>query len=227
MNRPLVQNDVRSRLAARSSRASNERITLFETRIFRTRLPAAEASALNPDIIAAALNYSREDAAGISWCEENAYPGYTSYGSLNDLPKRAPCFAALKKRLDAAVAAFVIDLAYDLRGGRLTLDSLWVNVLSPGGFHAGHIHPHSVISGTYYAATPKGSAALKFEDPRHAMMMVAPPRRDDAPEPLRPFVYFAPEPGAVLLWESFLRHEVPRNQSRKPRISVSFNYSWK
>lgn len=206
------------------TRAAPDRITLFETRLFRRRLEAAKA--LNDELAAAAASFAEEDVAGRAWCVENAYPGYTSYGSLNDLPARAPCFADLKKALDPCVAAFAQDLAYDLGARKLKLDTLWVNMLAPGGFHAGHIHPYSVVSGTYYVTAPKGSAALKFEDPRHPMMMAAPPRREDAPEALRPFVYVAPEPGMVLLWESFLRHEVPRNLSRRPRISVSFNYRW-
>jgi uncharacterized protein (TIGR02466 family) len=53
--------------------------------------------------------------------------------------------------------------------------------------------------------------------------MAAPPRRGDAPEALRSFVTVEPEPGAILLWESWLRHEVPMNRAKEDRISVSFN----
>ena len=35
---------------------------------------------------------------------------------------------------------------------------------------------------------------------------------------------FAPQPGSVLLWESWLRHEVPVGTSKAERISISFNY---
>jgi uncharacterized protein (TIGR02466 family) len=73
---------------------------------------------------------------------------------------------------------------------------------------------------------PDGSSALKLEDPRLAMMMAHPPRRKTAPRELQPFVPIAPEPGTVLLWESFVRHEVPVNRSADERISVSFNYRW-
>lgn len=201
-----------------------ERVTLFETRVFKAHLAAAQK--INGDLEAAAMTFASDDTAGRAWCRENAYPGYTSYGSLNDLPQRAPCFAELKKALGPSVAGFAKDLSLELGGRKLKLDSMWVNVLDPGGFHAGHIHPYSAISGTYYVNAGKGAASIKFEDPRHAMMMAAPPRRDDAPLELRPFVYIAPEPGMVLLWESFLRHEVPRNLSRRKRISVSFNYRW-
>jgi uncharacterized protein (TIGR02466 family) len=107
------------------------------------------------------------------------------------------------------------------------LEDLWINILPQGGVHTSHIHPHSVVSGTTYVAVPEGASAIKFEDPRHAMMMAAPPRLKDAREELRSFIYVAPQPGDVLLWESWLRHEVPMNLAEDERISVSFNYKWK
>ena len=83
-----------------------------------------------------------------------------------------------------------------------------------------------MISGTTYVAMPDGASALKLEDPRHAMMMAHPPRLKDCRRELRTFIYEAPKVGDVLLWESFVRHEVPMNMSEEERISVSFNYAW-
>lgn len=128
--------------------------------------------------------------------------------------------------LDRHVARFAQDCGFELAGKKLKLDSLWVNVLDGKRGHTAHIHPHSVISGTVYIALPPGSRGLKLEDPRLAMMMAAPPRRSDAPEPLQSFVEIAPEPGTVLLWESWLRHEVPPGSGKDKRVSVSFNYRW-
>src|ERR1700761_5943951 len=139
---------------------------------------------------------AEEDRGGRVWCKVNGYGGYTSYASLDDLPTRMSVFGELKTILDRHAKAFAQDLAFDLQGGRLKLDSLWVNVLKPGAAHSGHIHPHSVISGTAYVATPKGASALRLEDPRLPLMMAAPPRRGDAPEDAQPFVYLQPEPGA-------------------------------
>lgn len=199
-------------------------LSLFVTRIHRAILP--DAGALNDEIVAAARLIAREDKAGRRWSKENSYPGYTSYGSLSDLPTRAPCFAALKKLVDAEAGKFAKSVCFDLGGGKLKLDNIWINILDPGGFHSGHIHPHSVISGTYYARVPGGASSLKFEDPRLPMMMAAPTRADDAPEEMRSFVYVAPTAGMVLMWESWLRHEVVRNEADETRISVSFNYRW-
>ena len=56
------------------------------------------------------------------------------------------------------------------------------------------------------------------------MMMAAPAPREDADEQHRRFVYVAPKAGDLLLWESWLRHEVPPNRAASSRVSVSFNY---
>ena len=169
---------------------------------------------------------AQEDEAGQKWCDENNYPGYTSYASLSDLTWRSPFFEDLKTLLDLHVKNFAEELDFDLEGRNLKLEDLWINILPEGGNHSAHIHPNSVISGTTYILMPSGSSAIKFEDPRHSMMMAAPSRIKDAKEYLKPFIYINPSVGDILLWESWLRHEVPANKSSKERISISFNYSW-
>lgn len=168
---------------------------------------------------------AQDDAAGRRWCRENRYPGYTSYASLNDLPLRDPAFAALVSKLAPHIRAFAAAAFLDLGGRKPRLDSLWVNLLRPGGVHSGHIHPHSIVSGTFYVAVPEGAGALKLEDPRLPLMMAAPRRTADAPEDARPFVYARPEPGRLFLWESWLRHEVAAGSAKQPRLSISFNYA--
>jgi uncharacterized protein (TIGR02466 family) len=202
--------------------------SLFVTEIYEVSLTAERGwAAFNAELDEACQGLAAEDRAGRAWCKAHGYGGYTSYASLADLPARATVFAELKRRLDRHAGLYAEALAFDLGGRRLRLDSLWVNVLKPGAGHSGHLHPHSVLSGTYYVSTPPGASALKLEDPRLPMTMAAPPRRADAPEPQRPFVYVQPGAGTLLLWESWLRHEVPANAAKSPRISVSFNYAWR
>ena len=196
---------------------------LFVTRLYRAELALKK---LQREIQDACLITAEADVAGQRWSAANNYPGYTSYASLNDLPWRYPCFADLAAELDKHALAFSRKLELDLQDRPLTLDSLWINVLPPGGYHASHIHPLSVISGTYYVAVPKGSAALKLEDPRSGRMMAAPPRKKTAKPDHQPFIYETPKAGSLLMWESWLRHEVPMNHAKSDRISVSFNYRW-
>lgn len=201
---------------------------LFATPIYEASLTADRCfEDFNDEMLTACRGLEAEDAAGRAWCRAHGYGGYTSYASLDDLPTRMSVFGELKRRLDRHAKAFADSLALDLGGGRLRLDSLWVNVLKPGAGHSGHIHPHSVISGTVYVATPPGASALKIEDPRLPLMMAAPPRRADAPEETQAFVYLQPQPGTIYMWESWLRHEVPANAAKSARVSVSFNYGWR
>ena len=196
--------------------------TFFATTSFRQELVAPAAGAITE----AARAIAAADKAGRAWSKAHGYKGYTSYASLNDLVDRAPEFGALRRALDGHVATFANHVGFDLGRRRLKLDSLWINILKPGGVHTGHIHPHSVVSGTYYAEIPMGASAIRFEDPRLGLMMAAPPRRSDAPLDQRTFVSMTPEAGTLLLWESWLRHEVPLNEASRDRISISFNYRW-
>ena len=201
--------------------------SLFVTRLYRAPLnELAKKKVDYSELESTCIAIAEDDEAGQDWCEANGYPGYTSYASLDDLPWRMPIFGDLEKALDKHVAAFCDSLGFDLQGKKLKCNSLWINILPEGGTHASHIHPHSVISGTTYVAMPEGTSSLKLEDPRLPMMMMAPVVKKDAAQKLQRFVYVKPVVGDVLLWESWLRHEVPMNMAEEDRISVSFNYGW-
>jgi uncharacterized protein (TIGR02466 family) len=194
--------------------------TLFATTLYRARLNTRRNAILARTCLAIAA----EDRAGRRWAREHGYGGYTSYASLNDLPARASIFAELERNIAAHVALLARQLQFDLGGKRLRLDSLWINVMARDAIHAAHIHPHAVISGTYYVAVPEGAGAIRFEDPRLGLMMAAPPKKKNARPENRLFVSVAAKPGLVLLWESWLRHGVEPNRAKGQRISVSFNY---
>lgn len=198
---------------------------LFVTQVYEATLADGRGwTDFNAGLLDLILMMAQEDEAGRRWSRAHAYRGYTSYGSLNDLPQRFPEFAELKRHLDRHAVAYAKALNFDL-ARKPRLDNLWVNILKPGGGHTGHIHPHAFLSGTLYIQVPDGASALKLEDPRLAMMMARPGVHADAPEAEQPFVYLAPKAGTVLMWESWLRHEVPANAAKSDRISISFNYA--
>ena len=187
--------------------------SLFVTNLYEA---AIDDGALLGELSHSIRTLAQDDQAGRNWSKEHHYAGYTSYASLNDLPKRDPAFAELAKVLTRHAATFAKQSAFEL-ARRPKLDSLWVNLLKAGGQHSGHIHPHSIISGTFYVEVPRGSGTIRFEDPRLPQMMAAPSRTGT-------FVTIEPRPGMLLLWESWLRHGVETNRANGRRISVSFNY---
>jgi uncharacterized protein (TIGR02466 family) len=163
---------------------------------------------------------------GRRWSDAHYVGGYTSYATHSKLHRTSATFAELERRLARHARAFAARLGYDLRGRVIEMTDCWVNVMPAQVSHGMHLHPLSFLSGTYYVRTPRGSAGLKFEDPRLSKLMAAPPRRADAPPALRSFVTMPVRAGTVMLFESWLRHEVPASRLAGERVSISFNYAW-
>lgn len=182
-------------------------------------------AALNRELLSDAGRIREQDVAGQRWSDLNYPLGYTSYGSLDQLHRLSSTFDTLRAHIDAHVRRYARALDWDLRGGRLRMSDCWLNVMPSGCAHSFHLHPHAVISGTYYVSTPRDCAGLRFEDPRLSRMMAAPARKGRRPAQAAHVLYPA-RAGQVVLFESWLRHEVPPSRSQQDRVSISFNYDW-
>jgi uncharacterized protein (TIGR02466 family) len=186
--------------------------SLFVTQLYEVHIGEGD---LLSELAHSIRTLARDDRAGRDWSQAKRYAGYTSYASLNDLPRRDPAFGELARQLKRHALNFARELGWDARP---KLDSLWVNLLRGPGHHSAHIHPHSILSGTLYVEVPKGSGAIRFEDPRLPLMMAAPARAES-------FVTVEPQAGMLLMWESWLRHEVLPGTGRGERLSISFNFA--
>ena len=196
---------------------------LFPTLVYASRLLAGRSRALNAQLLRECRQLRLDDEAGRRWSARNYPGGYTSYSSVSRMHRVSPTFAVLEKRLNRHVSAFVRALELDLTGRALAMTDCWVNIMPRRVVHGLHLHPLSTLSGTYYVQTPKGCPGIKLEDPRLDRFMAAPPRKGGA---ARPWVEMPAEAGSLILFESWLRHEVPPNPLAAERISISFNYGW-
>lgn len=199
---------------------------LFPTLVYRGRMKHRGWRVLNERLLRESLQLRLDDAGGRRWSAKNYPGGYTSYNSASRMHQVSPTFAELEQRLRPHVAAFAGSLQLDLSGRELAMTDCWVNIMPRQVVHGLHLHPLSTISGTYYVKTPKGCAGLKFEDPRLDRFMAAPPRRTPCRPENRTWVIVPAEQGALVLFESWLRHEVAPNPVAAERVSISFNYSW-
>jgi len=195
---------------------------LFPTLLYRARLQHSGWQTLNNRLLQECLQLRVDDVGGQRWSHENYPGGYTSYNSVHRMHEVSPTFAELQRRLLKHVRSFAASLEFDLEGRELTMTDCWVNIMPRQVVHSLHLHPLATLSGTYYVKTPKGSPGLKFEDPRLDRFMAAPPRIGTS----RPWVIVPAEAGTLVLFESWLRHEVPPNPVVAERISISFNYGW-
>lgn len=199
---------------------------LFPTLVYRAPLTTVRVGRFDQSLFDECQALAASDASGQRWSAKHYLGGYTSYGSLDRLHLISTLFDRLRRQVDRHVARFARSLHYDLAGRKVAITDCWLNVMPAGVAHSLHLHPTSLVSGTYYVAVPKGAGALKFEDPRLSRFMATPPRRADAPRALRPFVSMDARPGDVVLFESWLRHEVPPARYIGERVSISFNYAW-
>lgn len=197
----------------------------FTTLIYSAQLQKG-GTEWNRGLAGEILKLREFDEEGRRWSARNYAGGYTSYGSMDRLHQFSSTFMDLERLLRRHVRAFARSLDWELAGRSLSMTDCWANIMPQGVAHSLHLHPNSVVSGTYYVVTPKGCPGLRFEDPRLACLMAAPPRRAAVRPSNQAFVVYPALAGRVTLFESWLRHEVPANPVKSERISVSFNFDW-
>jgi len=198
----------------------------FSTRVYTSVLQKSGSRDLNRQLLKEGRQLKDDDAAGRRWSAKNYRGGYTSYGSSHQLHRMSPTFQDLERRLRRHVDAFALAVEWDLKGRELAMTDCWLNIMSRNAVHGLHLHPLSTLSGTYYVHVPAGSPGIKFEDPRLDRYMAAPPRSVRAGSKNRQWVTLPAMAGQVVLFESWLRHEVASHPTAADRVSVSFNYSW-
>ncbi len=198
--------------------------SVFPTYIYRGSL--AGAAALNRELQKEIRTLEQIDGHGRSWSSTRYQGGYSSYSSLTQLHQTSPYFAELEKKLRPHIKKFVKQLNWDLMGRKLAMTTCWANSMGQGTHHTMHTHPMCVLSGVYYVSVPPKSSPLKLEDPRLGLLMAAPPRKSSAPAREQNYLELKPKAGEFVLFESWMRHEVPPHRGTKPRVSISFNYEF-
>lgn len=200
---------------------------IFPCFYYSSRLTRGDLQNYNRELIQELQKIREIDLVGQRWSEKNYWGGYTSYGSMDKLHQFSTTFADFQKKLKPHLLQFIKALNWEVEVEDLNLNSLWVNIMPTGTTHSFHIHPLSVISGTYYVQVPKGSSGIQFEDPKHPHMMACPPKKKSTPLSELPHFLHKPVAGEVVLFESWMKHQVPPNPAKTERISLSFNLDWK
>jgi uncharacterized protein (TIGR02466 family) len=138
-------------------------------------------------------------------------------------PKSAPMFRQIAK----LVAPKLAEFGQHLFGEPLawTIKEIWVNLLEPGGRQAVHTHANSFISGTLYLTRSHPSANIVFHKSLGGSDFIFSNHNKNAkigPYNGSKWMMPALSAGDLVLFPSYLLHEVPLNQGEQ-RISVAFN----
>ena len=110
---------------------------------------------------------------------------------------------------------------------KFKISEIWININPPGTSHnSPHIHPNSIISGTYYLTSHK-DGKIRFKNPNpNFLYHVLPWGVSDLEkntEYTNSNYWFEPRENQLLLFPSYVEHYVEPHQSEYDRISISFN----
>ncbi len=197
-------------------------IKAFESHIYRSSLGRPWSVALKADLLKDLKKVQLFDQEGQDWSRVNYPGGYTSYSSLSELDTLVPSVRRLKSAIKGHVERYAQLLGFQFK--RAELFDCWVNVMPQRVVHSLHLHPRSHISGAFYVQVPSNmkGGEIKFEDPRLSLFMNRPVVKGSTVG--QHFIKLKPNEGEIVLFESWMRHEVSAFEGQGERVSISFNY---
>jgi uncharacterized protein (TIGR02466 family) len=117
-----------------------------------------------------------------------------------------------------------LEKALKLAPRRLEIDRSWINVFKPGAQEAQHAHDGSLLSCSYYVEAPKDCGCIVMPDPIGARRSYREFTKTTGSDLLtRRDIAVEPQPGRLVMFESWLPHYVQCNKSDQVRISIAMN----
>jgi uncharacterized protein (TIGR02466 family) len=138
-------------------------------------------------------------------------------------PKADPMFQQIAKLVAPKLAEFGQHLFGEVLDW--SIKEIWINVLEPGGRQAVHTHANSFISGVIYLTRSHPSANIIFHKNLGGSDFIFSNHNQNAKVgPYNGSKWMMPSlsAGDLVLFPSYLLHEVPLNQGDQ-RISIAFN----
>jgi uncharacterized protein (TIGR02466 family) len=129
-------------------------------------------------------------------------------------------FQELREIINVAATGVLefLKIVYD----SLELTGCWANISPPGDAHRPHTHPNNYLSGVYYVQTQEGADTISFDDPRPQTNVISPVTSEITDENAGQ-IHITTRNGLLVLFPSWLQHQVPPNKSDQARISIAFN----
>jgi uncharacterized protein (TIGR02466 family) len=123
-----------------------------------------------------------------------------------------------------AQAAAFFEKALKLPARRLEIERSWINVFKPGAQEAQHSHDGSLLSCSYYVEAPKDCGCIVVPDPIGSRRTHREFTKTTGTSlPTRREIAVEPQPGRLVMFESWLPHYVQCNKSDAVRISIAMN----
>jgi uncharacterized protein (TIGR02466 family) len=150
--------------------------------------------------------------------------GVTTYSSGIAIPVIEETSFFLEFLVNAC-QLFAQKQGVNLTTHKIEVVDIWLNRLCEQGRHAKHAHGGRHYSGTFYVNIPEKAGALRFYNPHADLMTLAAlPIAVDGDKATSVYVDYIPVAGRLLIWNSWVYHEVITHPSKEFRDTISFNY---
>ena len=213
--------------AAPDNSASDQRVIkelFFPTPIYFVDLE--NSAELNVFLKNRIYSWRDADQTGIQRSNVRSLGSWHSGTVMNQRPE----YRLFVNKVTAALNVVYQDQLYSTAHTAHCLN-MWANINPRGGYNRSHTHPGSLWSGVYYVQAPPDCGRVVFQDPR-AQAQVMQAHQNSAAKATGEHwaeVFHQAVEGRLILFPSWLRHEVEPNHSaltdrRGDRISISFNY---
>ncbi len=182
----------------------------FPTLVWRQELPPSRATAVNRvlmESIEALLTPRPAQSPGVGWQTEQ------------DLHRRPEFSDLAQVMIEAGEAAL---RSIDAEHNGLTITGCWANINPPEARHRAHTHPNNYLSGVYYVKVPQGGNHISFTDPRVQRSVMQPRFKQDTLLNAS-VINMEVSEGVMILFPSWLQHDVRRNASQEERVTIAFN----
>jgi uncharacterized protein (TIGR02466 family) len=184
----------------------------FPTPIYATDI--SEAPSLNTQLEKDIMEWSQKDKG----VQKTNVKGWHSTTDMNQKPE-------YKNIVDQLFLVIQQIWEAELLDRKPRLGNMWANINYPDSYNKPHVHPNSLFSGAYYVKSSPNSGKLILRDPRPGPQNILPVRKDmEKPPALWHEVEMEPKEGRVIIFPSWVWHEVEPNHSNETRISISFNF---
>jgi len=183
----------------------------FPTLVWQATLPDEEKKILS-DMKDFILDIKEKNPEGV---KKSNFGGWQS-GNYKKFPE---AFGLIGKKIDSIVKS----CAKQINVPELSLGSYWSNVNTYGDYNKLHNHRGSILSGVFYVDVPDenmGNIVFQRSDDIAYYL----PTLENYNNFTGQTDSYKPESGKVLIFPSWLKHQVYGSRSEQQRISISFNY---
>ena len=114
------------------------------------------------------------------------------------------------------------EFGWEYISNKQRIVAMWAIINKKNSYNVRHNHQNCYLSGSYYVKKPENSGDITFFDPKEAKTYRF-PEIEKITNYSRDSITIKPNEGDLLIFPSYLYHQVGKNLSDKNRIAISFN----